>query len=35
LILQFYGALLFVAGVAVGATGVPLWATSSTSVDVK
>lgn len=35
LILHFYGALLFVAGVAVGATGVPLWATSSTSVDVK
>lgn len=35
LILQFYGALLFIAGMAVGATGVPLWATSSTSVDVK
>jgi hypothetical protein len=35
LILQFYGALLFVAGAAVGATGIPLWATSSTSVDVK
>jgi hypothetical protein len=35
LILQFYGAVLFGAGVAVGATGIPLWATSSTSVDVK
>ncbi len=35
LILQFYGAVLLVAGVAVSATGVPLWATSSTSVDVK
>ena len=35
LILQFYGAVLFVGGIAVGATGIPLWATSSTSVDVK